>query len=113
MPTAYRDLKIPGGGTVEFVVDVLGGPTDLTSYVGSMQFRELREDEEVLAEVSAQDITVNHLTRQVTVKIPSDETSSYDWKRGVYDLFITGPSGDRWQLVQGRVIHALAVTREE
>ena len=105
------DLEIPQGGTVEFIVDVVGGPTDLIGYEGSMQVREMRTSVAVLAEVSADSITVNPGTRQVTVRIPSDETSVYDFRAGVYDLLITGPTGDAWRICEGRAELSLAVTR--
>jgi len=113
MTTTNRDFTIPAGGTLQFVVDVIDGPADLTGYVGSMQIRELRTSEEVLAEVPPGAIVVNPGARQVTVTIPSSETSLYTWRRGVYDLLLTGPGSDSWRLVEGRVINSLAVTRED
>lgn len=111
MPVALRDFEIPSGGTVEFVVDVVGGPASLVGYTGSMKIRNLRTDLVPLAVVPPVGITVNSGTRQVTVRIPSTETSAYTWTRGVYDLLITGPSGDAWPLVEGRVTNYLLVTR--
>ena len=111
MAVAQRDFEIPAGGTVEFVVDVLGGPADLTGYTGAMQIRELRNDILPLATVDPAGITVNPGTRQVTVRIPSESTAAFTWERGVYDLVITGPSNDSWRLVEGRVTNSLPVTR--
>jgi hypothetical protein len=108
---AVQDFVIPAGQTLEFVVDVRGGPTDLTGYVGSMMIRELRTDADPLVVVDPSNITVNPLTRQVKVTIPGDHTEDYDFRRGVYDLVITGPGGDGWRLVEGRVVTNLAVTR--
>jgi hypothetical protein len=105
------ELEIPQGGTVEFTVDVIGGPTTLTGYTGAMQIREMRSSETVLAEISPNSITVNADTRQVTVRIPSEETSEYDFRSGVYDLLIIGPSGDAWRICEGRATLSLAVTR--
>ncbi len=111
MAVAQRDIEIPGGSTLEFIVDVIGGPATLTGYTGSMQIRELRLDLDLLAEVPESCIVVNPTTRQVTVRIPSSETETYAWERGVYDLLITGPTGDAWRLVEGRVTNSLPVTR--
>jgi hypothetical protein len=111
MAVALRDFEIPAGGTVEFVVDVIGGPPDLTGYTGAMQIRELRSDVLPLADIPESNITVNEATRQVTVRIPSDVTETFDWERGVYDVKITGPDGDAWRLVEGRVTNSLPVTR--
>lgn len=111
MAVAYQDLEIPAGQTLEFVVDVVGGPSSLTGYTGAMKIREQRSDAAPLATVSGGAITVNATTRQVTVRIPSTETVAYTWRRGVYDLVITGPTGDAWRLVEGRVTNSQAVTR--
>lgn len=112
MAAAQRDLEIPAGSTVEFVVDVIGGPPSLSGYTGRMDIRALREDEETLAEISGGNITVNPGTRQVTVRIPSSETKTYAWRRGVYDLLITHSDGTAWRLVEGRVTNSIPVTRE-
>lgn len=113
MPAAQFDLAIPAGGTVLFTAEVVGGPETLENYVGSMHIRELRDDLVPLAVVPTEAITVNSGTRQVTVRIPSSVTETYEWRRGVYDLRITGPTGDDWILVEGRVSNKLAVTRED
>lgn len=109
---ARLDLEIPAGTNVEFVVDVVGGPASLTGYTGAMKIRELRSDELPLAEVSPESIVVNPSTRQVAVTILGTETAAYDWRRGVYDVVISGPLGD-WLLVEGRVINYPIVTRED
>ena len=111
MAAAQYDFEIPRGGTVDFVVDVVGGPADLTGYTGSMMIRELRADNVPLATVPPDGITVNGTTRQVRVRIPSSETVGYEWQRGVYDVYITGPSTDAWRIVEGRVTNSQAVTR--
>lgn len=111
MAVATRDFEIPAGSTVEFVVDVVGGPASLTGYTGAMMIRALRTDAVPLATVPANAITVNATTRQVTVRIPGQETANYAWIRGVYDLVITGPGGDTWRLVEGRVTCSQPVTR--
>jgi hypothetical protein len=98
-------------GTVEFTVDVVGGPVDLTGYVGSMMIRELRVDPVPLVTVDPSNITVNSGTRQVTVRIPSSVSETFDWERGVYDVYVTGPGGDAWRIVEGRVTNSQAVTR--
>lgn len=111
MAAAQYDFEIPNGGTVDFVVDVVGGPTDLTGYTGEMQIRELRADILPLATIDPSNITVNGTTRQVRVRIPSSQTAGFDWERGVYDVKITGPGSDAWRIVEGRVTNSQAVTR--
>lgn len=113
MPAAQLDITIPAGGTLEFTVEVVGGPETLAGYLGAMQIRELRDDEVVLAEVPPEGITIDVLNRQVTVRIASSLSETFVWRRGVYDLQVIGPSGDRWTLVEGRAFNKLAVTRED
>lgn len=111
MGAAQYDLEVPGGGTVEFTVDVLGGPADITGYTGSMEIRELRADILPLATLDPSNFTVNQATRQVTVRIPSSVTETWDWERGVYDVYITGSGNDAWRIAEGRVTNSFAVTR--
>lgn len=111
MSVARRDFEIPSGSAVEFVVDVVGGPASLTGFAGSMMIRELRTDVDPVATVDPADITVDAGSRQVTVKIPAASTASWTFRRGVYDLLITGAGGEAWRLVEGRVIRSQAVTR--
>lgn len=110
MPVAYRDIHIPAGSTFQFTVDLLGGPTDLTGYTAAMTIRELRADILPLAEISPSSFIVNPGTRQLTVRIPSDETATFDWERGVYDLLLIGPLGDDWRIAEGRATCSQPVT---
>jgi hypothetical protein len=111
MSAASYSFEVPAGGTVEFTVDVVGGPADLTGYVGSMMIRELRGDPVPLVTVDPSNITINPGTRQVTVRIPSSVTAAFDWERGVYDVYITGPGNDAWRIAEGRVTNSFSVTR--
>lgn len=113
MPAASYDLEIEAGGTTSFTVDVIGGPASLSGYVGSMMIRELRDDPVPLKSVGPSAINIDAVNRQVTVTIPSVDTSTYDFRRGVYDLRIVGPDADAWILVEGRVEVSRAVTRED
>lgn len=111
MPAAQYDLSIPAGGTVDLTVEIVDGPANLTGYVGLMHIRELRDEPLTLAIVPPEAITINVPARLVTVTIPSSLTETWTFRRGVYDLRITGPSGDSWIVVEGRVANKLAVTR--
>jgi hypothetical protein len=111
MPAAQYDLAIPAGGTVDLTVEVVDGPATLEGYTGLMHIRALRNDEVTLAVVPPEAISVNPSARLVTVTIPSSLTETWTFRRGVYDLRITGPSDDSWIVVEGRVTNKLAVTR--
>lgn len=110
-----KDLELPSGQTFEFVVDVLGGPSTIEGYTGSMMVRQGRYDLVPLLTVPEEAFTVNAGTRQVTVRIPGELTEdlNLDIAPGVYDLLLTGPSGDRWRLLEGRVTAQASVTRED
>lgn len=111
MPAANYDLSVPAGGTVDLTVEVVDGPATLEGYVGLMHIRALRDDSAPLAVVPSGAISINASARLVTVTIPSSLTETWTFRRGVYDLRITGPSGDNWIVVEGRVSNKLAVTR--
>jgi hypothetical protein len=102
MITTY-DLDIRAGGTTEFVVDVIGGPSSLSGYTGLIQFRPIRGSVEVLGEVEPPNIVVNDITSQVTVRIPGELSLEWDFSHAVYDLLLSHVSGDPWVLVQGHV----------
>ncbi len=108
-----EDITIPVGQTFEMVVDILGGPVSLVGYTGAMMVRELRFDEDPVAVVGESSFSIDALNRQLTVRIASEETEAFAFRRGVYDIIIIGPTGDQWRLVEGRVVTSLAVTRED
>jgi hypothetical protein len=105
------DLVIPQASQYRFVINVVGGPASLVGYTGKMQIRESPESEEVLADLGPSEITVNDVTKQVVVTIPSTLSATYTWNLGVYDLYIVGGGGDEWRLVEGNVRLSLTVTR--
>lgn len=112
MTTKY-DIVLPHTGTKKLVVNVIGGPTDLTGYTGRMQVREYKADTDVLVDVLASNIVVNPLTDQVVVTIPDELLAAYTVAQGVYDLYIIGPGGDRWRVIEGVVRFSQSVTRED
>lgn len=110
--TVLKHLVVGQGSTFRLVVNVLGGPTTLENYTGRMQVRKYRNDPVVLLDLTSDKFVVNHLTRQVVLTIPSAATENAAWSAGVYDLNITGPSGDRWRLLEGNLRLSRSVTRE-
>ena len=112
MAVAQYDLEIPAGGVVDFVVTVVGGPDSLAGYDGRMRIRGLRDDSATLAVIPSDSIEVFPDTRQVRVRIPSSETATYGWTRGVYDLVIVGPE-DTWVRVEGRATSSRIISRED
>jgi hypothetical protein len=112
MTTKY-DMIIPQSGTYRLVIDIVGGPDTLTGYIGSMQIRAAKGDIEELATVDPMDFDINDQTLQVVLEIPDEETGSWDWSgRAVYDMYIEGPSGDRWRILEGLATLSKTVTQE-
>lgn len=109
--TTKLNIEIPQGQSHRFVVNVIGGPSDLAGYSGWMQIRETKASEVILADLTTE-IVVNPLTRQAVVEIPDTETAGYTWDNAVYDLVIQGPLGD-WRVVEGTVQVNHSVTRED
>lgn len=111
MATTKYDVRIPQSGTWRYVVGVEGGPDDLTGYVGKMEIRETASDAVALATIQGGQVVVNPNTRQVVVTVPSSVTATYTWSEAKYDLYVIGPTGDRWRVVEGNIRLSLTVTR--
>lgn len=108
-----HDITIEQASTYRLVVTVANGPTDLTDYTAQMQVRETKASATALADLGAGAFTVEPLTRQVILEIADEATALYDWARPApYDLYIEGPAGDRWRLIEGLATLSKTVTRE-
>jgi hypothetical protein len=110
--TTRLDLVVPEGGMFQFVVTVVGGPVSLTGYVGHMQMKRSKVDVVPTLDIGAGAIAVNDGTRQVVVTLADELTENFPWERGVYDLYLIGPTDDRWRLVEGTVTIDSTVTTE-
>lgn len=108
-----HNISIPQDSTYVLVVSVVGGPPSIDLYTGSMQIRPSKDSAEVLADLDDTFFTVDALNRQVVLELTDEETGSYDWSgNAVYDMYIEGPSGDRWRLIEGLATLNRTVTRE-
>lgn len=113
MSTTKHDITIPQGSHWRLVVTVSGGPQDLSGYTGEMQIRQVKADPVVLASVAPERFTVNAGPRQVILELTDEDTLAYTWGgSAVYDLYVVGPTGDRWRVIEGRVTINKTVTRE-
>jgi len=114
MPITKKDIIIPQSGTFRLVITVVGGPPSMSGYTGEMQIRKTKVSEETLAEVDPTCFLVDDLNRQIVLEIPDEDTAAYDWSgNAVYDLYIEGPSADRWRVIQGLAFLDKTVTRED
>lgn len=111
--TTKLDLIIRQASTYVLVVTVMDGPSDLTGYTGEMQVRETKASNAALATITNASFTVDPLNRQVILELTDEQTGLYDWARpAVYDMYIEGPAGDRWRLLEGLATLSKTVTRE-
>jgi hypothetical protein len=111
--TTKHDIRIPQAGTYLFVVDVVDGPASLAGYTADGQIRQVKASTEVLADLPSANFTVDDVNRQVVLEITDEVTGAYDWSiPAVYDIYIEGPEGDRWRLIEGVATLSKTVTRE-
>lgn len=108
-----HNITIEQASTYVLVIDVVGGPDDLTDYTAELTVRQIKGAPEPLAYFGPERFTVEPLTRQVIAEIPDEVTALYDWGRpAVYDCYIEGPTGDRWRLIEGLAALSKTVTTE-
>ncbi len=112
--TTRHNIIIPQGGTYRLVVNVVGGPDNLSGYVGDMDIRQVKASTPALVKVPESCFTVDDINRQLVLVLPDELTADYDWSlNAVYDLYVVGPSGDRWRVLEGTAVLNKTVTREE
>ncbi len=79
-------------------------PWDLTGYTALMEIRDQPGDEDPIFVLSTDDDTITLDSEGViTLNIEANDTATLTWKRGVYDLLITSPSGKTDPVLWGKV----------
>jgi hypothetical protein len=112
--TTKHDITIPQASTWQLVVTISGGPETIDGYEGSMQVRKTKVSEAVLADVNPARFTITDSTRQVVLTLTDEDTAAYAWSgTAFYDLYIEGPEGDRWRVIEGLATLSKTVTQEE
>lgn len=94
--------------------DESGSPVDVTGYTADMQFRQTVDASDILMEASTTNgyITIGTTDGAITINIPAAVTGALETVlSGVYDLFITDPSGFVTRLLAGTWELEKAVTR--
>lgn len=85
------DVEVERGITFELAIEEMDEdgvtPRDLTGYTGAMVVRPDVDSDTILATA-----TVTLDTGLVTATIADDVTADYEWRVGVYDLWITNGS---------------------
>lgn len=91
-----------------------GGPIDLTGYSVRMQIRESITSPAPLYALTSEvggGITVDGPEGVLRILIADDETASWVWRYGLYDLEIESASGETTRLLRGEVEVSAEVTR--
>lgn len=113
MTVTKHDISIPQTGTYVYVVDVVDGPASLSGYTAKGQIRQVKASPTVLADLPVGLFVVDDVNRQIVLTITDEATSLYDWSfPAVYDIYIEGPTGDRWRVIEGVATLNKTVTRE-
>jgi len=106
-------LQIPKGATFDVTLTWKNAdrtPKNLTGYTAKLQVRE-SIGSTLLLEMSTSNgkIILGGAAGTIQLLLSAAETAALTWDEGIYDLFITGPSGTR-KLLKGTVTAADSVT---
>lgn len=119
MGAAELDLTIEQGTDYELVLHLASKPPDpqpldLTGYTARSQFRPNHgHDTAVLYELTTSNgrLTIDGPAGTITVTIPGEDSSAWQWRTAVYDLELVNPSGRPKRLFKGAVRVDPEVTR--
>lgn len=116
MAAGKLDLLIEQGATFRHTLTYLDSdenPIDLTDYEANMEIRSNVREDVTLAYLSTSNskISINGVEGQIVLVIDPDETATYDWETGVYDLELVSLTGEITRLVYGSVTVSPEVTR--
>jgi len=91
------------------LADANGEPVNLAGYTAAAQVRGRANSTTVLHEWSTTDGSAVLSESSVTLKV--DDSESWTWHYGVYDLHLTDPLGTTQVIARGTVTVTPAVTR--
>ena len=85
---------------------------DLTGWAARMQARRTVGDAVVLFELTTENGGIVLGNGTIDVKISAQDTATYSWKNGVWDLELIAPDGTVTRLLEGSVSVSPEVTRD-
>jgi len=85
--------------TTVTISDSTGSALDLTSYTALAQVRKTYESTTATAFTTT--FASDRTTGQITISLSDTQTAALESGRYVYDLLITGASGDKTRVVEG------------
>ena len=79
----------------------------------AMQIRKDIKSEDFICEATTENgkITISLIEKRIKIKIPTSETSLFDFDKSVYDIELEFPNHSRFRIVQGQLSLSLEVTR--
>lgn len=101
-----QHLVVKKGSKFELVVsvvDAVGTPIEMPGWTALMHIRDERSEDGVLLASYETGTELTVTGSQVLIDVPGDDTASYDWTDGYYDLFVIEPSGEPHCVIQGTV----------
>jgi len=93
--------------------DKSGRPIDLTGYSARMQVRADAASQVVLLELTTDNsgVVLAGKTGVVSLYVSVQGTANLGWQKGVYDVKLTAPSGEVFNLVAGTVSVSPSITK--
>ena len=115
MPAAKYVIKVEQGAYWSRLMtykDQAGDPIDLTGYSAAMMVRSLIESTSTILSLTSDDgITLGGDAGTIFIEITTAQSAALPPGDAVYDLELTGPSGEVERLLQGPFIVSPEVTR--
>lgn len=108
MKPGIHDITIYKGATFELPL-VWGSskttPYNLTGYTAASYIRVKLGASEIQVSMTTENgrISIDAATGKITLKLSSATTSALKFTKGVWDLILISPGGDRKPLLQGEV----------
>lgn len=116
MSVSYLDLRVKKGTKVVQPVQVLTAGVVEALPVGTkarMKIRTSVQSEIIKADMTTENghLAVDALNALVTITMQSAYTATFDFERGVYDLFLIFPDNEQEPIAEGTVYVMPSVTR--
>lgn len=88
-----------------------GDPLDVSGWSGRAQVRDTADATLVLYEWSTALGNLDLETGFLTLSVPPSDSLGWEWRRGVYDIFVTNSGGQVALVAEGTTFVDPAVTR--
>lgn len=116
MPAAKKNLSIEQYATFFKRLtwrDVKKRPINLTGWTAVLQMRTNAASPDVLFELSTANgrIVIDPLKGVIDLSITDEDTGSLAFSSAAYDLSLYAPGGQRYRLIEGKVLVSPGVTR--